>query len=137
LPTYEYPDLPTAQNAIREIGRQIVQGGPAGCVEPAGDRHRRLRQRFGAQAILDLLPTRQLSPAELLKLAEQEDLDRNVIYKVVFKEEDTVAPVRKAASFDLPNFQHPERYRSQFEQYLPYLTVLVNCIYWIPVIPAC
>ena len=27
-------------------------------------------------------------------------------------------------------FQQPERYRSKFETYLPYLSVLVNCIYW-------
>jgi alpha-aminoadipic semialdehyde synthase len=85
----------------------------------------------GAQAILDLLPMRQITPAELLTLVKREDLDRNVIYKVVFKEEDTVEPLVEGQPFDLAEFfQHPERYRSKFEQYLPHLTVLVNCIYW-------
>ena len=27
-------------------------------------------------------------------------------------------------------YDHPEKYRSQFERYIPHLTVLVNCIYW-------
>jgi alpha-aminoadipic semialdehyde synthase len=54
-----------------------------------------------------------------------------MIYKVVFKEEDTVEPIRESQPFDLAEFfQHPERYRSRFEKYLPHLSVLVNCIYW-------
>jgi alpha-aminoadipic semialdehyde synthase len=131
-PTYEYADLPTAQSAIREIGQRIVEEGLPVELTPLviglagyGNVSR------GAQAILDLLPIRQVSPAELPRLTEREDLDRNVIYKVVFKEEDTVEPIVKGQSFDLPEFfQRPERYRSKFDRYLPYLTVLVNCIYW-------
>jgi saccharopine dehydrogenase (NAD+, L-lysine forming) len=58
-------------------------------------------------------------------------LERNAIYKVVFKEEDTVEPVEEGHPFNLQEFfQQPERYRSKFETYLPHLSVLVNCIYW-------
>src|SRR5262249_16000625 len=82
----------------------------------------------GAQTILDLLPSQPITPAELLTLADPE---RNVIYKTVFKEEDTVEPNEEGQSFNLQEFfQHPERYHSKFEAYLPHLSVLVNCIYW-------
>lgn len=131
-PTYEYADLPAAQSDLRLIGQRIIEEGWPLELTPLviglagyGNVSR------GAQAILDLLPTRQISPGELLTLAEQEDPDRNIIYKVVFKEEDTVEPIAPGQLFNLQEFfQHPERYRSRFEQYLPHLTVLVNCIYW-------
>jgi saccharopine dehydrogenase (NAD+, L-lysine-forming) len=131
-PTYEYADLPTAQSDLRRIGQRLVEEGWPIDLTPVviglagyGNVSR------GAQAILDLLPVRPITPAELLTLNEREDFDRNVIYKVVFKEEDTVEPVAEGQPFDLAEFfQHPERYRSKFDRYLPHLTVLVNCIYW-------
>ncbi|MCK4944145.1 MAG: hypothetical protein KAS65_11230, partial [Candidatus Aminicenantes bacterium] len=44
-------------------------------------------------------------------------------------EEDLVKP--KQGSFDLQDYyDFPQKYESQFEDYLPYLQVLVNCIYW-------
>jgi alpha-aminoadipic semialdehyde synthase len=130
--TYEYGALPSAQQAIRAIGKQIVEEGLPAALTPFvigvagyGNVSR------GAQAILDLLPTRQISPAELLTLSEQDDLAHNVIYKVVFQEKDTVEPVAKDQPFKLQEFfDHPERYRSKFDSYLPHLSVLVNCIYW-------
>jgi alpha-aminoadipic semialdehyde synthase len=42
-----------------------------------------------------------------------------------------VKPVDQRNSFNLQEFyKHPDRYRSRFQDYLPYLTALVNCIYW-------
>jgi alpha-aminoadipic semialdehyde synthase len=136
-PTYEYADLAAAQSHLRRLGQRIVEEGWPLELTPLviglagyGNVSR------GAQAILDLLPVREISPAELLSLNQREDLDRNIIYKVVFKEEDTVKPLAEGQPFELAEFfQHPERYRSRFEQYLPHLTVLVNCIYWTPRYP--
>lgn len=130
--THQYGDLPKAQQALRQVGQRIVEEGLPVELAPLvigiagyGNVSR------GAQAILDQLPTRQVSPQELLSLGQEEEPERNVIYKVVFKEEDTVEPVNQGQPFDLQEFfQHPERYRSRFDTYLPRLTVLVNCIYW-------
>jgi hypothetical protein len=50
---------------------------------------------------------------------------------VVFAEEHLVEPTVPGAHFELGDYyQHPERYRSVFERYLPDLSVIVNCIYW-------
>jgi alpha-aminoadipic semialdehyde synthase len=130
--TYQYGDLPAAQQAIREVGQRIVEEGlpvelPPLTIGIAGYGN----VSRGAQAILELLPTWQISPDELLKLGRDVEAERNVIYKVVFKEEDTVEPVNEGQPFDLQAFfQQPEQYRSKFESYLPHLTTLVNCIYW-------
>jgi alpha-aminoadipic semialdehyde synthase len=49
----------------------------------------------------------------------------------VFKEEHIVEPIATEDRFGLQDYyDHPQKYRSQFERHIPYLTVLVNCIYW-------
>lgn len=130
--TYEYIDLSAIQDALRAAGKRIVEEGLPVTLAPLvvgiagyGNVSR------GAQTILDLLPTRPIKPADLMSLARRDTIARNMIYKVVFHEEDTVEPVAKNHVFDLQEFfQHPARYRSKFEAYLPHLSVLVNCIYW-------
>ncbi|HEX9922049.1 MAG TPA: bifunctional lysine ketoglutarate reductase /saccharopine dehydrogenase family protein [Anaerolineae bacterium] len=130
--THEYGDLATAQSAFRAVGQHIVEEGLPLELAPLvigiagyGNVSR------GAQAILDLLPTRQISPADLTTLAQTDSFDRNLIYKVVFREEDTVEPIDRNDPFDLQQFfRQPELYRSKFESYLSHLSVLVNCIYW-------
>ncbi|MFQ6116956.1 MAG: hypothetical protein ACE5LQ_01675, partial [Candidatus Bipolaricaulia bacterium] len=88
----------------------------------------------GAQEILELLPFQELSPEELP--ASAEGSARDLIYKVVFKEEHMVEPLSPEDRFELQDYyDHPERYRAKFEDYLPYLTVLMNCIYWSPQYP--
>ena len=85
----------------------------------------------GAQELLSHLPVVEIAPDEIAAIAESKDASRYVIYKVVFKEEHTVEPVSPDDRFELQDYyQHPEKYRSKFETYLPHLTILVNAIYW-------
>lgn len=64
----------------------------------------------GAQEVLNRLPVVEVSADELPELETGRDLSRRTLYKVVFRREA----------------------RRRFERHLPYLTVLVNCIYWDP-----
>ncbi len=83
----------------------------------------------GAQEIIDLFPTKTVNPKDLPKIYKNPS--RNHVYKVVFKEEDIVEPRTSQPSFNVQEYYtHPENYQSQFESYLPYLTILMNCIYW-------
>ncbi len=130
--TYAYGDLAAAREAVQAVGKRImVEGLPAQLtplvigIAGYGNVSR------GAQSMLDLLPIRQINPAELAALTTSGDVDPHLVYKIVFKEEDTVTPVDQRKPFDLQEFyQHPDRYRSKFRDYWPRLSVLVNCIYW-------
>lgn len=85
----------------------------------------------GAQEILDLLPTIQISPAELLNLHTEKNLPNNVVYKVVFEEKDLSIPIEDGKAFDLQEYyKHPERFKDQFAKYIPHLSILMNCMYW-------
>lgn len=84
----------------------------------------------GAQEIVNLLPSIEISPEQLLKL-NFDNAPSNVAYKVVFKEKDISQPIDEKASFNLGHYyKHPELYKNRFEQYIPHLSILMNCMYW-------
>jgi alpha-aminoadipic semialdehyde synthase len=129
LPTYEYSGMDELLAAIKEVGERIKTEGFAPELSPMcvgfigyGNTSR------GAQAIFDLLPHQTVTPAELENLSP----DNHMLYKVIFREEDTVRPTDPKASFALQHYyKHGKAlYESNFYQYLPHLTVLMNCIYW-------
>jgi saccharopine dehydrogenase (NAD+, L-lysine-forming) len=130
--TYRYHDLAEAQEAMRAVGARIEAEGLPEEIAPLivgvagyGNVSR------GAQEMLDLLPVIEVEPEEIASVATSQDYSRHHLYKAVFKEWHMVQPVSPDASFVLQDYyDHPERYQGTFERYLPYLTVLVNAIYW-------
>lgn len=67
----------------------------------------------GAQEVLTRLPVVEVAPADLPTLVDRPDLSHRTVYKVVFRSGE----------------------RADFHRHLPYLTVLVNGIYWDPATP--
>lgn len=127
---YEYESLEAAKDHINEIGRQIVTNGLPADLGPlivGYTGYGNVSQ--GAQEIIDLLPVKTLTPQQLLQSHDKWSSDVHHIYKVVFKEADMVKPV--SGSFELQDYyDHPEKYVSVMDNYLPNINILVNCIYW-------
>ncbi len=132
---HEYGRVALAKAALAEVGRDIVEQGLPNELVPlvigvAGYGH----VGKGAWEMLDALGATEVEPLDLPALAT--DGDAHTVYRVMFREEHTVEPIELGHRFDLREyFTYPERYRSRFEEYLPFLTVLVNCIYWEPRYP--
>jgi alpha-aminoadipic semialdehyde synthase len=85
----------------------------------------------GAQQIFDCLPTEHIPADEINAFVSEGRGNRYTVYVTVFQEKDLVRPVVAGAAFDLQDyFDHPERYESRFEQFLPSITLLVNAVYW-------
>ena len=129
--TFEYRGLENAKNALSEIAEQIKTEGLPKEIQPlvvGFSGYGNVSQ--GAQEIFDIFPHKELTPEELMSgeaLREQS----NVLYKVVFKENDLVERVDSSKDFELQEYyNNPERYKSKFEQYIPKLSVLMNCIFW-------
>lgn len=130
--TYTYDNLEAARKDVRAAGERIEAEGLPAEITPLvigvsgyGNVGR------GIQEILTDLPTVEVQPADLARVASDPKASRNVVYRVTFKEEHSVRPKAAGAQFDLQEYyQHPERYEACFEQYLPYLTVLMNSNYW-------
>ncbi|MBN2173560.1 MAG: hypothetical protein JW731_05480 [Bacteroidales bacterium] len=130
--SHQYDSLEEAREVISAVGQQIIENGLPKEITP-------LTIGFtgygnvsnGAQEIAALLPVKEISPKELLTLKDKKTLPTNVLYKVIFKEWDLSKPKNPDMEFELSHYYaHPEMYESVFEQYIPHLTVLMNCMYW-------
>lgn len=111
-PAHTYPSVDEAEEFLTAgVGRRIRERGLPESLRPlvvgftgGGNVSQ------GAQEILDRLPVVEIHPDELPELAEKPGLSHRTLYKVVFR----------------------RRHRVRFARHLPYLTLLVNGIYWRP-----
>ncbi len=129
--TYQYDDLDQAKAAISKLGEHIAHKGLPEPIAPLICGFAGYGNVFsGANEIIELLPVEEIVPGEVADVAQNSPV-RDRVYKVVFKEEHTVSPLSPDDAFQLQDYyDHPEKYHSTFNAYLPYLTLLVNCVYW-------
>lgn len=128
---HHYHSLTEARDDISAIGQLIAENGINHELRPfviGFTGYGNVSQ--GAQEIIGLLPVKEISPGKLLELHRRKKLPDNLVYKVIFKEEDLFEHIH-GEPFELHDYYaNPQNYRSRFEQYIPYLSVLINCIYW-------
>jgi len=135
--TIQYASLVEAKEAIQRVGWDIHNHGLDSSLVPfvfgfTGYGH----VSQGAQEIFDFLPFQEIAPGELKDLFKKKHFSEKKVYKTVFKEEHLVVPKPGRPGFELQDYYHnPQNYRPVLESYLPYLTVLVNAIYWAPQYP--
>jgi len=131
-----YSNLTEIKECLRMIGQDIVERGLPSRITPFvcgffGYGH----VSQGAQEVYNILPAVEIRPSELKESVKKGYFSSHRVYKVVFKEEDMVRPKGNFA-FDLQDYyQNPDRYYPVVEDYLPYLNVLVNGIFWTPRYP--
>ncbi len=128
-PTYECASLDHLRGEIAKVAERIESHGLPASLKPVvvgfagyGNVSR------GAQELFDILPHETVAPEELDEVESTAD----VLYKCVFKEEHMVEPADPSIEFDLQDYYRhgSSKYRGVFERYIPYLTVLMNCIFW-------
>jgi len=135
--TLHYQSLVEAKEEIAYIGEEIRHDGLPVEMVPficgfTGYGH----VSQGAQEIFDLLPIDEIEAAEFAAFVSRGEFSPHRAYKIVFREEHMVRPKAEGAAFDLQDYyRNPERYAPVLENYLPYLTVLVNGIFWSPKYP--
>ncbi|KXH76697.1 MAG: hypothetical protein AM326_02065 [Candidatus Thorarchaeota archaeon SMTZ-45] len=128
-PTLEIRELNELKEEFRLLGNRIKEQGLPDKLMPFvigfagyGNVSR------GAQEIFDILPHKTINPEELPHLTPEP----NLIYKCIFKEEHMVEPKDPSTKFDLQDYYKygKTKYIGVFHKHVPYLTVLMNCIYW-------
>ena len=130
--SHEYASLEEARNEISDVGKEIAQHGLPEIIHPlviAFMGYGNVSQ--GAQEICSLLPMKEVPVYKLKDTIENKLLPSNILVKTVFREDDMAEPLTPDTEFDLYKYYHyPERYRSKFYQYLPFINILVNGAYW-------
>lgn len=134
---YAYGTVEAALKAIRDdVGRPIAERGLAETLVPfvIGVLGYGNVARGALEVLGKCLPVKFLRPQDLLSGALSQDSGRTV-HGVVFEEKDTVRR-RDGGPFDLQEYwTHPERYEAAFARWLPFITVLINAVYWDPRYP--
>jgi alpha-aminoadipic semialdehyde synthase len=127
----EYRSVSHAKEELLRIGKQIETDGLASEISPLvigilgyGNVSK------GAQGIFNCLPVEYIKADKLKNFIESGNYSNKKVYIVLFEERHIVKR-KDGEGFELQDyFQYPENYENNFEQYLPYLTLLVNAVYW-------
>lgn len=131
--SHQYDSLEEAKEEITKVGKRIKEEGLPAELKPMvigitgyGNVAK------GAMEIADLLPITEINPDELDSLHNSSNLPSNLVYRVTFKERHLSKLKEEiTGEFDLQDYyNHPGKYENQFEQYIPQLTILMNCMYW-------
>ncbi|MEI6898589.1 MAG: bifunctional lysine ketoglutarate reductase /saccharopine dehydrogenase family protein [Bacteroidota bacterium] len=128
---HHYHSLKEAKEDVSAIGQLIAEGGIPHELRPfvigfTGNGN----VSKGAQEICGLLPVKEISPEKLLSLHLRKNLPDNIIYKVIFNEEDLYENIN-GDPFDLQEYYtSPANFKSKFEKYISHLSLMINCIYW-------
>ncbi len=128
--SHKYNSLEEAKDVLREIGEEIKENGLPEEITPLTIGFTGYGNvSLGAQEIADILPFEEITPDELTKIEEKETSNK-LIYKTVFKESD-ISKTKDGSEFELQHYyNHPEAYENNFEQYVPHMSILMNCMYW-------
>ena len=129
---HQYKSLSEAKVAVSALGERISREGLPEQITPFVCGFAGYGNVFhGANEIIELLPVQEIEPQEVTAVAQSTDYAKDVVYKVVFREEHMVDPISPDERFELQDYyDHPEKYRGVFSTYLPHLNLLVNCVYW-------
>ena len=110
-----YHSLQEARDDISAIGQAIAERGIPNELLPfviGFTGYGNVSQ--GAQEICGLLPVKEITPAKLLELRNRHKLPNNIVYKVIFHEEDLVEHTGREP-FDLHDDDaNPQNYKSVF-----------------------
>jgi alanine dehydrogenase len=127
---YEYHDLAEAKQAVASVGEEIRRNGLPAQAAPLTvgvTGYGNVAQ--GAWEILNLLPMEVIQPSALSDVVDGPGASRFVVFGTTFREEHIVEPIE--GEFDCRKYYEcPDNYRPIFEKSLPYLSVIVNGVYW-------
>lgn len=127
----KYDSLDHARMAVKKVGDGVQKFGLPQHLVPficgfTGYGH----VSKGAQSIFDLLPVRKISAKEFFNFVEAGNFSNKTLYKIEFSKPDMYEN-KRAGGFSLEEFKnHPDRYTTRIEKFIPYLIMLINGIYW-------
>ncbi|MGB3081919.1 MAG: hypothetical protein WBB86_02860 [Candidatus Omnitrophota bacterium] len=84
----------------------------------------------GVQEILSLLNAVEIHPRDIGRFIKHQKYVHNEIYKIVFLREEKLRTKDGKGFYFEEYLEHPKRFESNLDNYLPYLNMLVHTSYW-------
>lgn len=142
----EIGNLEKIKKIVRKAGEVIKANGTPSSLPPVITAFLgKGKTSLGAQSIYDLLPVEEIFISQIEDIFKH--ASRKKVYKALFRIIDMYRPVSdgrvnlndyaKLTPKEKEQFylNHPELFESNVDKYLPYITVLMNCIVWSPEYP--
>ncbi|KAF2073709.1 hypothetical protein CYY_004997 [Polysphondylium violaceum] len=131
--SYVYSKLESAMEAVKAIGEEISQVGLPDDLLPftfAFTSDGAVSQ--GALKIFKLLPHKMVTPDEMVDLVKNKKGERGILYGTIITAEHMAAPIDETKKFDKKEYySDPSKYKPIFfEKYAPYISCIINCMYW-------
>ncbi|KYQ96940.1 aminoadipic semialdehyde synthase [Tieghemostelium lacteum] len=131
--SYVYPKLESAREAVKSIGEEISQVGLPDDLLPftfAFTSEGSVSQ--GALDIFKLLPHKMVTPDEMVDLVKNKKGERGILYGTIITSEHMVEPIDPTKKFNKAEYyKDPSAYKPIFfEKYAPYISCIINCMYW-------
>lgn len=130
-PAHTYDSLAGIREDVVATGETIEKDGVPGPMAPfivgiTGHGH----VSRGAQEVLDWLDPVEIHPRDLAEFTQHEKGIVNRTFKIVLLREEKLRS-RDGKGFYFEEYlQDPDRFESNLDNYLPYLTMLVHTSYW-------
>ncbi|MFQ5963776.1 MAG: hypothetical protein ACE5KZ_05780 [Candidatus Scalinduaceae bacterium] len=84
----------------------------------------------GAQEVLEHVGAVDIHPRDIDILARSRISHKKKIYKLVFQREEKLRSKKGKGFYFEEYLNHPERFESNLDKFLPFLNILVNASYW-------
>jgi len=134
--TCTYDSLSEVKAVIKQYGKRIKREGLPNQLVPFVIGFTGFgRVSKAAQEIVHLLPTVNIPADELASFFRQGKFSNGVIYTVEFRKADLFMNKEKRGFDSYLYRKYPDRFTSKFEKFIPYLSIIVNGIYWEPRFP--
>ena len=134
--TCKHEGLSEIKPIIKQIGKKIKTEGLPEQLTPFVVGFTGFgRVSKAAQEIIRILPIKKIKADELPTFFNEKKFSNKVVYSVEFKLSDLFMKIKDGKYSKYLYFKHPERFTSKLEKYVPYLSILVNGIYWEPKFP--
>lgn len=130
-PCYRYGSLKEIKQAISKVLHYIQSKGFDKRLAPfiiGITGHGHVSQ--GVQEILELFNPQELYPRDMLESIRHEKGINKKIFKIVFLREEKIRLKTGKGFYFEEYLDHPERFESNLDLYLPYLNILVHTSYW-------
>ena len=133
---YTYDGLSEIKAVIKNIGKKLKKEGLPHQLAPLVIGFTGFgRVSKASQEIIRLLPIVNIPAHELPAFFRKGRFSNGVVYVVEFKKADLFMK-KDGEGFDSYIYRkYPERFTSKFEKFIPYLSLMVNGIYWEPQFP--
>ncbi|MBU0471910.1 MAG: hypothetical protein KKF65_04745 [Nanoarchaeota archaeon] len=134
--TCTYDSLAEIKKVIKNIGKKIKKEGLPNQLAPLVVGFTGFgRVSKASQEIIRLLPSINIPADELGEFYRKGKFSNGVIYIVEFKKSDMLMK-KEGGNFDSYLYRkYPDQFTSKFEKFIPYLSIIVNGIYWEPQFP--